>query len=93
MSLELYFLSCSCSTSFPPLPFRHFLHCMCQQQHRHHYFKHKNVTIGAHDKPFGNLKHHHFYIKSACVISLTNKHMLAMYIFLTTFHMSYRIQM
>lgn len=38
---QLAFLSCSFSTYFPPLPFRHFLSCMCQQQHRDHYFRDK----------------------------------------------------
>lgn len=38
---QLIFLSCFFSTYFPPLPFRHFLSCMCQQQHRDHYFRYK----------------------------------------------------
>lgn len=40
------FLSCSCFTYFPPLPFRHFLSCTCQQQHRGHYFRYKTLQGG-----------------------------------------------
>lgn len=43
---RLIFLSCSFSTYFPPLPFRHFLSCMCQRQHRDHYFRHKTHWCG-----------------------------------------------
>lgn len=55
---QLVFLSCSFSTYFPPLPFRHFLSCMCQQQHRDHYFRHKTRWWGwmrAHDRAFENI--------------------------------------
>ncbi len=63
------FLSCSFSTYFPPLPFRHFLSCMCQQQHRGHYFTHKTQWCGwmrTHDRSFENIKHCHNDWQSAC---------------------------
>lgn len=42
---ELTFLSCSCSTYFPPLPFRHFLSCMCQQATQKPLFQTQNIVV------------------------------------------------
>lgn len=62
VSQLLFSLSCSWSRYFPPLPFRHFLSYVCQQQHRGHYFKDKTLWCGwmsAYDGPFQNMLHCH----------------------------------
>lgn len=62
-----YSPSCSCSTYFPPLPFRHFLSCMCQQQHRDYYFR-QNAVEWMKESPWQtiwNMKHGHVILQDS----------------------------